>query len=141
MTSTMSPSGVVVPLTDETYPRLVFGRREPILLAFMDDQSTCRALQPILDDLAHDKDGSLIIATIDVMANPTIAETWGVTEPPVMLLLQRGVLQRVLRGVRPYARLLEEIEETLGPLVPLPNATPVPELDDEPGQPPSELPL
>jgi thioredoxin 1 len=137
MTSTMSPSGVVVPVTDETYPRLVFGRREPILLAFMDDGSTCRALRPILDDLAQDKAGSLIVATIDVTANQTIAETWGVTEPPVMLLLQRGVMQRVLRGVRPYARLLEEIEQTLGPLTPVHDVHD----EDQSGQPPSELPL
>lgn len=140
MTSTMSPSGVVVPVTDDTYPRLVFSRREPILLAFMDDGSTCRALQPILDDLAHDKDGSLIVATIDVTANPAIAETWGVTEPPVMLLLHRGVLQRVLRGVRPYARLVDEIEETLGPLTAVPDA-PVQDVDDAPGDDPPVLPL
>ncbi|HZM83197.1 MAG TPA: thioredoxin domain-containing protein [Candidatus Limnocylindrales bacterium] len=140
MTSTMSPSGVVVPVTDATYPHLVFTRREPILLAFMDyGDSTCQALQPVLDQLAHDREGTLVVATIDITPNPTIAETWGITEPPVMLLLHGSVLQRVFLGVRPYARLVQEIDEM--DLPDTPAAAPVPHIDDEPGSPPSELPL
>ena len=99
-------------VTDATYRDIVNTGREPVLVAFMDEtDSGCRALRPILTELARDRAGRLVVATIDVAANPATVEAWGVTRVPVMLLFHRGVMQRVLRGVRPYARLVKEIDE------------------------------
>lgn len=108
----------VVPVTESTYGDIVLAGRGPVLVAFIaETDSTCRALRPILADLARDRDGRLVVATVDVAANPAIAHSWGVTQVPVMLLLHGGVLQRVLRGIRPYARLAQEIDE-----MPMPQA-------------------
>lgn len=112
MTDTTAPVGVLLPVTDTTYRDLVVTSREPILVAFMaETDSTCRALRRILTELARERAGRLVVVTIDVAASPAIAHTWGITYVPIMLLLHRGVLQRVLRGVRPYARLIREIDE------------------------------
>ena len=101
-----------VPVTESTYRDIVLAGREPVLVAFIaETDSTSRALRPILADLARDRAGRLVVATIDVTAEPAIAHSWGVTQVPVMLLLHGGVLQRVLRGIRPYARLVQEIDE------------------------------
>ena len=109
---TSAPEGVVIPATDATYHDVVSTRSEPVLVAFMDEtDSTCRALLPILTELARDRACRLVVATIDVATNPATVEAWGVTQVPVMLLFHRGVMQRVLRGVRPYARLVKEIDE------------------------------
>jgi thioredoxin 1 len=102
----------VVPVTESTYGDIVLSGRGPVLVAFLAEaDSTCRALRPILADLARDRAGRLVVATVDVAAQPAIAHSWGVTRVPVMLLLHAGVLQRVLRGIRPYARLVQEIDE------------------------------
>lgn len=112
MTEAAAGAGVVIPVTDTTYRDVVFASREPILVAFMaETDSTCRALRPILIDLARERAGRLNVATIDVAANPATVQAWGITQVPIMLLFHRGVLQRVLRGVRPYARLIQEIDE------------------------------
>jgi thioredoxin 1 len=103
---------VPIAVTDATYREMVFTSREPVLVAFMAEaDSTCRALRPILADLARERAGRLNVATIDVAANPTLADSWGITQVPIMLLFHQGVLQRVLRGVRPYARLVQEIDD------------------------------
>jgi thioredoxin-like negative regulator of GroEL len=104
--------GAVAPVTDTTYREVVLAGREPVLVAFLAEaDSGCRALRPILDDLARQRAGGLRVTTVDVGANPALVHAWGVATVPLMLLLHRGVLQRVLRGVRPLARLIHEIEE------------------------------
>jgi len=109
---TPAAEGVVHPVTDATYHKMVLNSREPVLVAFVEEtDSTCRALGPILNDVARERAGRLMVATIDVAANPAVSHAWGITQVPVMLLFQQGVLQRVLRGVRPYARLIQEIDE------------------------------
>jgi thioredoxin 1 len=87
----------------------------PVLLAFVKyPDSTSQALRPVLAEVAQKRDDSLRVATVDVPANPATTGHWGVTQIPTMVLLDRGVVQRVLLGVRPAARLLEEIDEALG---------------------------
>lgn len=104
----------VVALTDATYHDLVNARPDPILVAFVSEAgSTSSALRPVLTDLARERSGRLIVASVDIIANPAIAQAWGITQVPVMLLFHRGVLQRVFRGVRPYARLIMEIDEMI----------------------------
>jgi thioredoxin 1 len=112
----MAPDGNhmsdVLQVTDATYRDVVFGSRVPILVAFMDEaDSTCRALRPILTELARQRAGHLDVATIDVPDNPALVQAWGIAQLPIMLLFHRGVMQRVLRGVRPLARLVQEIDE------------------------------
>jgi thioredoxin 1 len=38
---------------------------------------------------------------------------WGVTQTPTLVLLTCGIMQRVLLGVRPADRLMEEIEQAV----------------------------
>jgi thioredoxin-like negative regulator of GroEL len=114
MTDPTTPVGVVLPITDANYSDLLDTVREPILMAFMsENHSTCRALRPVLTKLATERAGRLTVGSIDVASNPATTRAWGVTWVPVILLINRGVLQRVLRGVRPYARLIQEIDEMM----------------------------
>ena len=103
---------VVRPVTDATYREMVFSSREPVLVAFMAEaDSSCRAMRPILIDLARERAGRLSVTSVDVATNPSLTHAWGITQVPTLLLFHRGVMQRVLRGVRPYARLVQEIDE------------------------------
>lgn len=107
-------AGTVLPVTDATYLARVVDSPIPVLLAFLKNPSSGRqALYPVLTEVAHRRAENLRVAAIDVSANPGTTERWGVTQTPTMVLLHRGVLQRVLLGVRPAARLLDEIEEAL----------------------------
>jgi thioredoxin 1 len=108
----MTDAAVVLPVSDATYHDVVLSGRGPVLLAFMaETDSSCRAMRPILAELARQRAGRLSVATVDVAANPALVHAWGITGVPILLLLHQGVLQRVLRGVRPYARLVQEIDE------------------------------
>jgi thioredoxin 1 len=105
-------AGTVLPVTDATYVARVVDNPEPVLLAFTRyGESGSRALSPVLSEVAQRRAGSLTVATADVDANPQTAARWGVTHVPVMVLLRYGSMERVLIGVRPADRLLDEIDE------------------------------
>ena len=107
-------AGTVVPVTDATYLARVLDHPAPVLLAFLKyPDSSSQALRPVLSEVAQKREDSLRVATLDVTANPATTERWGVTEIPTMVLLNRGIVERVLLGVRPAARLVEEIDEAL----------------------------
>jgi thioredoxin 1 len=111
MTGPTPVTGVICPAIDAGF-EAVYTSREPVLVAFMAETgSACRALRPILTSLACEQAGRLHVIMADVDAKPAVAQAWGITEVPVMLLFHQGVLQRVLHGVRPYAQLIQEIEE------------------------------
>ena len=75
--------------------------------------SSSQALRPVLSEVALKREATLRVATLDVAASPATTERWGVTEIPTMVLLNRGIVERVLLGVRPATRLLQEIDEAL----------------------------
>lgn len=106
--------GVVLTVTDVTYPIRVVEADSPVLLAFTTYQDhMCQTLRPILSNIAREYGGRLTVAALDVATSPATAQAWGISQVPVMVILHRGVLQRVLLGIRPYARLAKEIDEVL----------------------------
>jgi thioredoxin len=103
-------AGTVVPVSDATYVARVIDHPGPVLLAFLRSPSSSRqAMMPVLSQVAQARADTLRVAAVDVAASPVTAERWGVTENPTLLYFDHGVLQRVLLGVRPAARLLDEI--------------------------------
>ena len=109
-------AGTVVTVTDATYLARVVDSPVPVLLTFLRPAGSARqAMWPVLAEVAAARADTLRVATVDVAGSPVTARRWGVTRDPTMVLLHRGVPQRVLLGVRPAARLLEEIDEGIGP--------------------------
>ena len=107
-------AGTVVTVTDATYLARVVDSPVPVLLAFLRSSGSARqAMWPVLAEVAAARPDGLRVATVDVAACPVTVQRWGVTRDPTMVLLHRGVMQRVLLGVRPAARLLDEIDESL----------------------------
>ncbi|GLZ02089.1 thioredoxin family protein [Actinoplanes sp. NBRC 103695] len=105
-------AGAVMPVTDASYVARVIDSPVPVLLAFLKyPDSTSQALRPILTDVAQQRPEHLRVAIIDAATNPQTTDRWGITQIPTMVLFHRGVMQRVLLGVRPAARLLDEIDE------------------------------
>lgn len=107
-------TGTVMPVTDATYNARVINSQKPVLLAFLKNpDSSSQAMRPVLADVAREKEADLRVAVVEVNSNPVTAGRWGVTKIPTMVLLHKGVVERVLLGVRPTARLLNEIDNAL----------------------------
>ena len=73
----------------------------------------CRMVSPIVDQLADELDGRLVIGKCNVDENQDIAMKYGVMSIPTLVMLKSG--QEAMRtvGAMPKARLAAEIEKAL----------------------------
>ena len=91
-----------VAVTDETFDRDVLGAGAPVLLdCWADWCGPCHMLAPTIDALARDYAGRVLVAKLDVDANPQVAGRFDVRSIPTLLLFRDGRLVERLVGVQP----------------------------------------
>ena len=72
----------------------------------------CRALAPILDEVAREFDGRIHFGALDVDAVPALAEQYNVTALPTVAIFQNGKIVEQLVGLQPkaeYQRVLNKM--------------------------------
>jgi thioredoxin 1 len=69
----------------------------------------CKAIAPILAELADELDGKVTITKVNVDDNNAIATEYGVRAIPTMLLFKNGQLVETLVGMMPKATLKEKL--------------------------------
>ena len=73
----------------------------------------CRMVSPIVDQLADELDGRLIVAKCNVDENQDIAMRYGVMSIPTLVVLKGGTEVNRIVGAMPKPKLKEEIEKAL----------------------------
>lgn len=80
-----------ISVTKETVETAVLHSNLPVLLDFWADWCPpCQMVSQWLDRLAPDYAGKLVVATVDVSADKTIADQFGVRSLPTLLWLENG---------------------------------------------------
>lgn len=70
----------------------------------------CKAIAPVLDELAQEYDGRLAIAKVNVDEQPATAEAFGIMSIPTMILFKDGEPVGKLVGALPKAHIKTFIE-------------------------------
>jgi len=73
----------------------------------------CRAVAPILDELASEYAGRLKIVKVDTDANPELARAYGITSIPTMNFYKSGEVVKSVVGARPKPSLTALFDEVL----------------------------
>ena len=73
----------------------------------------CRALAPVIDEIADEFDGRLKVAKVNVDENQDLAMQYGVMSIPTLVMLKRGVEVHRIVGASPNPKLIQEIKRTL----------------------------
>ena len=108
---------MIVPVSDDTFDELVLRAELPVLLDFTADWCPpCRMIKPVLREIAGELAGRLVVAELDVDANPRTAQGAGVLGMPTLNLYVGGRVVTQVVGARPKAALLSAIADHL-PLV------------------------
>ncbi len=112
-----------VELTTEAFNTLVYDMKseKPVYLgnkpAIIDFNATwcgpCRKIAPILDELAREYDGKIVIYKVDVDRNRSIAEAFGITSIPAILYIPLDGEPVMTVGLRGKAKMKEEINTIL----------------------------
>ena len=100
--------GVVTDLTAVTFDEEVVASPVPVLVEFWAPWcGPCRALGPVLDDLASDHAGRLAVRRVNADEQPELSGRFDVTAVPTLCVFDAGELRLRLVGAR-SRRLLEQ---------------------------------
>ena len=69
----------------------------------------CKALAPVLDDIARELAGQATIGKVNVEADPAIADRFGVKALPSLLFFKNGALAQTLVGAVPKKVIVERL--------------------------------
>ena len=93
-------------LTDDTWEREVLQAPGLVLVDLWAQWcAPCRAMGPVIDELARVADGRVTVGKLDVDQHPEVAERYGVRSIPTLLLFQEGRLVDRRVGALPLAEL------------------------------------
>ena len=73
----------------------------------------CRMMAPVIDELAADYDGKVIVGKVDVDEEGDIAQQYGIMSIPTLILFKNGKAVSQQVGARPKAEVAEMIDAAL----------------------------
>jgi thioredoxin 1 len=103
-----------VHVTDAAFEETVLKNSLPVIVDFWAPWcGPCRMVAPILDKIAKEQEGKLIIAKVNTDENPDFATRYGVQGIPTMLFVSQGKVVHRQVGAMPEKMLREVLAQFL----------------------------
>ena len=103
-------SAKITNLTTDTFKSAIASSATPVLVDFWAPWcGPCKAIAPILEELAGELDGKVTIAKLNVDENDAVSAEYGVRAIPTMLLFKGGLLIDQIVGMMPKAALKDKL--------------------------------
>ncbi|EKD54957.1 MAG: thioredoxin [uncultured bacterium] len=104
-------SNNIMQVTDTTFENDVIDSKTPVLVDFWAQWcGPCKAIAPILDDIAQKYQGKIKIAKLDVDHNPATPPKFGVRGIPTLILFKDGQVKATQVGLLSKNDLMSFIE-------------------------------
>ena len=101
-------SGAVLNVTNAGFESDVINAEQPTLVDFWAEWcGPCKALAPVLDEVADAYAGKLTVAKVNIDENAEIAQKYAVRAIPTLILFKNGEVAAQLTGMVPKQKIDE----------------------------------
>ena len=106
--------GKAMTITEANFKTEVLDSRQPVLIDFWAEWcGPCRMVGPMVEELASDYNGKAKVGKIDVDSQQKLAENFGVSSIPTLLVIKGGKVVNSRVGVGSKADLAKMLDEAL----------------------------
>lgn len=99
-----------VAVTDQTFRQIIQDTR-PVLVDFWAEWCPpCRAIAPVLEQIAAEANGRYVVAKLNVDENQATAGQFRIEGIPTMLIFKKGQLMDRLVGAQPKQTILQHLQ-------------------------------
>jgi len=103
-----------VTLTDANFESEVIKSDIPVLIDFWATWcGPCKAVAPIVEDLANEYNGKIKIGKVDVDENQQTAIKYGIRSIPTLLIIKNGKVNDMIIGAVPKAQIAKKLNAAL----------------------------
>lgn len=103
----------IAPLTQDAFEESIASSTPTLVDFWADWCAPCRAIAPILEEIAVSHAGRIVIRKLNVDENPEVTQRFGVMSIPTMILFADGQERVRITGARAKEQLLKDIEPHL----------------------------
>ena len=103
-----------IEVTDSTFEQEVLQSQQPVLVDFWAAWcGPCRAVAPIVEEIAGDYEGKLKVMKLDVDDNPRTASAYGVQSIPTLLVFKDGKPAERIIGAVPKKVIVDKLQSVM----------------------------
>jgi len=104
----------VVHVSDANFEQEVLKSPQPVLIDFWAPWcGPCKAIAPVIDELAGEYAGRLKVVKINVDDNPEVPARYGVRGIPNLLIIKAGEVKQQIVGAVPKVQLVRAVDNAL----------------------------
>ena len=107
-------SEAIVEVTDDNFDQLVLKSDQPVMVDFWANWcGPCKALSPIVDEVAQSYTGRVKVGKMDVDKNAATPQRYGVRGIPTLLVFKGGQVREQIVGYVPKETIQKALDKNL----------------------------
>ena len=104
----------IIYVTDDTFEEEVINSADPVLVDYWAEWcGPCKAIAPILDEIASEYNGKVRIAKLNIDDNPQTPPKYGIRGIPTLMLFKEGNVEATKVGALSKSQLADFLDSNI----------------------------